>query len=255
MPPRIDRTAKEVVPPDMRQLLAVVDGVPRGRRDLLDRCDPRLTLSDSCVAIRNLVSLGFVSRLGLIKSRYRLARSFEANEEREVLPDAMSSSPVEPVACGDSDIVAPPPEQQQSLSAGDLVVNLLDEMLASPTCDKSSYSEGSGLSSSEKPPAVEDSKPVRQLDLWNSTVRTGEIGAVPGRLLEPTRQHLVSWLESHHFEVIDMIDTGGALWVPGGSELKSVLASLLKQGARFHFARRGGRASGGRAAWWWHPDR
>ena len=48
---------------------------------------------------------------------------------------------------------------------------------------------------------------------------------------------------------VDKRDSGGNLWVIGGKSLKSFMHDLEQQGARFTYKTEGGKASGGRPAW------
>jgi hypothetical protein len=61
---------------------------------------------------------------------------------------------------------------------------------------------------------------------------------------------LADELGAQGFEVIDKRGTGGNLWVIGPAEkLKPVVAGLQRRGVKFVFAAKGGRPTGGRAAW------
>jgi hypothetical protein len=61
---------------------------------------------------------------------------------------------------------------------------------------------------------------------------------------------LADELRAQGFEVIDKRGTGGNLWVIGPADkLKPVIAGLQQRKVKFVFAAKGGRATGGRAAW------
>ena len=50
--------------------------------------------------------------------------------------------------------------------------------------------------------------------------------------------------------MIDKRASGGKLWVLGdAAQLEPVITALQSQGVKFAFAPKGGRATGGRAAW------
>ena len=76
---------------------------------------------------------------------------------------------------------------------------------------------------------------------------------VPPVLREPPRSDaggLAADLAAKGFEVIDKRASGGKLWVLGeAAQLEPVITALQSQGVKFAFAPKGGRATGGRAAW------
>ena len=77
--------------------------------------------------------------------------------------------------------------------------------------------------------------------------------AVPAALPGPLRSSggsLAINLQAKGFEVIDKRASGGKLWVLGdAAQLEPVITALQSQGVKFAFAPKGGRATGGRAAW------
>jgi hypothetical protein len=84
----------------------------------------------------------------------------------------------------------------------------------------------------------------------------GQPGPAPARAASPAKSPvapsvaLAEELGAQGFEVIDKRGTGGNLWVIGPAEkLKPVMAGLQRRGVKFVFAAKGGRATGGRAAW------
>jgi len=76
---------------------------------------------------------------------------------------------------------------------------------------------------------------------------------VPAVLREPQRSApggLAADLEAKGFEVIDKRASSGKLWVLGdAAQLEPIITALQSQGVKFGFAPKGGRATGGRAAW------
>jgi hypothetical protein len=84
----------------------------------------------------------------------------------------------------------------------------------------------------------------------------GQAGLTPAPAASPAKSPvaasvgLADELGAQGFEVIDKRGTGGNLWVIGPAEkLKPVMAGLQRRGVKFVFAAKGGRATGGRAAW------
>jgi hypothetical protein len=74
--------------------------------------------------------------------------------------------------------------------------------------------------------------------------------ASPGKSPASASPGLADELRGHGFEVIDKRGTGGNLWVMGQADkLKPVIAELQRRGVKFVFAAKGGRATGGRPAW------
>jgi len=74
-------------------------------------------------------------------------------------------------------------------------------------------------------------------------------GATPGSRPGSGGEGLAADLRAKGFEVIDKRASGGKLWVLGDAALEPVITALQGQGAQFGFAPKGGRATGGRAAW------
>ena len=77
--------------------------------------------------------------------------------------------------------------------------------------------------------------------------------AVPAAPPGPPRSSggsLATDLQAKGFEVIDKRASGGNLWVLGDTaRLEPVITAWQGQGVKFAFAPKGGRATGGRAAW------
>jgi very-short-patch-repair endonuclease len=65
---------------------------------------------------------------------------------------------------------------------------------------------------------------------------------------------LVTKLQALDLEIFDRRRLGGALWVVGGPELKSVLQQFEGPGVLFSFVPRGGRATGFRSGWYTNWD-
>ncbi len=65
---------------------------------------------------------------------------------------------------------------------------------------------------------------------------------------------LLHLLDEKRLEYLDLRDRGGSLWVIGGSELGDVMNELRTKGFVFRYRAEGGRATKGRAAWWWKPQ-
>jgi predicted nucleic acid-binding Zn-ribbon protein len=75
-------------------------------------------------------------------------------------------------------------------------------------------------------------------------------GATPGSRPRSGGEGLAADLRAKGLEVIDKRASGGKLWVLGdAAQLQPVITALQGQGVEFGFAPKGGRATGGRAAW------
>ena len=57
-------------------------------------------------------------------------------------------------------------------------------------------------------------------------------------------------LENAGIEYVDKRPMGGALWVIGGKELENTVQGMSEFGLNFTFKSTGGKATGGRPAWW-----
>lgn len=64
------------------------------------------------------------------------------------------------------------------------------------------------------------------------------------------RDWIVNALDELGTRYLDKRGNGGCLWVYGGSELASEMEKLSSRGATFKLSPGGGKATGGRSAWW-----
>ena len=96
-------------------------------------------------------------------------------------------------------------------------------------------------------------KRVQILDLAGAgdAVRAGGAKTAETRGKVPAKRDWVyDVLADEGLELIDARGKDGCLWVVGGGELDAKMGELENQGARFEFSLRGGKATGGRSAWW-----
>lgn len=61
---------------------------------------------------------------------------------------------------------------------------------------------------------------------------------------------LITTLEDAGLNYIDKRSVGGSLWIIGGRELVKTIDALQKRGAHFKYRKGGGKATGGKDAWW-----
>jgi len=64
-----------------------------------------------------------------------------------------------------------------------------------------------------------------------------------------TSLSLETYFNSHGFEVIDKRSKNGALWIVEKKGIKPVIEELNKQGIKFTYSKKGGRATKNRSAW------
>lgn len=120
-------------------------------------------------------------------------------------------------------------------------------------------------SKTEKTPTINRIQPVKikqlelftanepeQLKLFEDPVKTSSSKLTTvetiGNKIKKTHS-LVAYLKGQGFDVIDMREKGGALWVVHEEGLKPIMESLRKQGIQFTFSENGSRASKKRPAW------
>jgi hypothetical protein len=61
------------------------------------------------------------------------------------------------------------------------------------------------------------------------------------------------YLMENGLDPIDKTTNGGALWVIGGRELRSIMEELKQRGVIFTFKRGGGQATNHQDGWWYKP--
>lgn len=66
----------------------------------------------------------------------------------------------------------------------------------------------------------------------------------------PRRDWVLDDLDDLGLDYKDKRPSGGCLWVIGGEGLRSRLEATIKRRADFKLSERGGKVTGGRAAWW-----
>ena len=230
------------------------DGVPRSRRALLARSQLDLSRVAWHKAIASLRNHDLICQSGLLRARYWLADPalcLSTNQSHETMTQSLGceAKTTEGHYPKSRPTAVTGPDQQPKVD--DLVLDILSELLDSPARTASSPTE-SGVSTSsivESPSTADHQQSGFRLNLGHDNRNL----SLPYNPADFTKEQVIAILNSKALEVIDRVNQGGALWVVGDIQIKSMLAPLHAGGARFSFAPSGGRATNRRPAWWWHP--